>query len=208
MFLILSSILTEEINESQYVEHESCEDEEVPYHVGELESSLGGREKDSYRVNDRAGQKEPEANQGCVLVELNDPEDDRPAHCRIDKVCECLADLGVVSKSGDKHACDSHCSFQSPEDCAGNRTEEIDADRCRGAEDREISDAPVGLVHDPLVRCAVLHDVMSGRHEQSENDRSDECRSSDDGHDDRALRSAFSTGCTEICIDRCERKKS
>ena len=32
--------LTEEIYKSQNVEHESSKDEEVPYHVGELKSSL------------------------------------------------------------------------------------------------------------------------------------------------------------------------
>ena len=45
--------LLKEINESQYVEDDTCDAEEVPNHVGELESSLGGREKDTYCIYDR-----------------------------------------------------------------------------------------------------------------------------------------------------------
>ena len=52
---------------------------------------------------------------GYVVVELDDPEDDRPSHYRIDEVCESLADLCVISKCGNKYAGDRHESFKSPE---------------------------------------------------------------------------------------------
>ena len=51
-----------EVYESQNVEDDACNAEKVPDHVGELESSLGGREKDTYRIYDRTGHEEPERN--------------------------------------------------------------------------------------------------------------------------------------------------
>ena len=109
-----------------------------------------------------------------VIVELNDPEDDRPSHQSIDEIGETLANLGMISKRGNEDSCHCHGCFKCPKDCAGYCAHKVDADGCICAEDREIRDRPVDLVHDALVRRAVLHEVIDGSEKKCQEQRYDE----------------------------------